>query len=191
MEDFSFAVDTAVPLPMGVEAEIRQARESGAGRNYDIATVAAIAPIGATEGHMGFAPEAAAAIATSTADYFDSNAIYEHGNRRAGLKLFPSGNDINALAAFLEKTKLDNAVRQSEEGVIIAQATILACGELGTTLPYNDIACDDLLATVVFHAKAFGFAIAAVTGTTTCFFVCHEKSLPYALIARMVISLNC
>ena len=57
--------------------------------------------------------------------------------------------------------------------VVFAYTNVSACVELCTALPNDDAASRDCLTTKGLNAKAFAFAIATVTGTTTSFFVCH------------------
>ena len=55
------------------------------------------------------------------------------------------------------------ALDQCKQGVVLANADIVAGMELGTALANNDGACSDVLAAKGFDAEHFGIGIAAVT----------------------------
>ena len=65
--------------------------------------------------------------------------------------------DIDCLAtgsAFDDK--LYRAIDGGKQGVVLAHADMGARVELGATLAYNDVACDDLFSTKALDTKAFG-----------------------------------
>jgi len=69
----------------------------------------------------------------------------------------------------------DLPVRGGEKGVIPAAAYVVARVETGAPLTDNDAAGAHGLAAEAFDTEAFGFRVAAVAGTATCFFVSHEN----------------
>ena len=69
--------------------------------------------------------------------------------------------------------EFDHAVDESEEGVIAADADVLAGVVGGAALADDDVAGDALLAAKDFDAKSFAFGFATVAGTTYTFFVSH------------------
>lgn len=69
--------------------------------------------------------------------------------------------------------KANYAIRQGEQGVVPATTDVDAVTESGTALADDDAASADALSTKDLDAEPFGFRIAAVTGASACFFVCH------------------
>src|SRR5690606_3160172 len=69
--------------------------------------------------------------------------------------------------------ELDDAVGQREQGVVLADADVVARVVLGAALADDDVAREDGLAAVALDTQSFGFGVAAVTGTAAGFFVCH------------------
>lgn len=74
--------------------------------------------------------------------------------------------------------ELDHAFDFSEEGVVFAHAHAETGMELGAALTNDDVAGLDDLTTIHFHAKAFTFGIAAVTGRTASF-LCAMSQYSY------------
>lgn len=75
------------------------------------------------------------------------------------------------LTAFL---KLDGTVTQSEQGMISAHTYVVARVVNSATLTDDNVASNAMLTTKDFHAQAFAFGFAAVTGTTYTFFMSHN-----------------
>jgi hypothetical protein len=69
--------------------------------------------------------------------------------------------------------ELDRTSGLGKQGVVLADANILAGVVTRTALTYKNVARQNVLATEAFYTKAFGIRVAAVTGTTACFRVCH------------------
>jgi hypothetical protein len=80
-------------------------------------------------------------------------------------------NELSALRTLL--LKLNMPVFFCEQCVIPADANIDARMKTRAALANNDIARNNFLAAVNFHAQAFTFRIATVLGTTACFLMCH------------------
>src|SRR5690349_16832028 len=74
----------------------------------------------------------------------------------------------------------NDAVGHGEQGMVAADADVLAGAHLGATLANQDVAREDLLAAEALHAQALAVGIAAVTRGAACFFVCH-RTTPVAL----------
>ena len=69
--------------------------------------------------------------------------------------------------------ELHKSVLLGEQGVIAAEANILASVDTCATLANDDISGNNFLAAVDFDAQAFTLRIATVLGTAACFFMCH------------------
>src|SRR5690606_41808960 len=67
-----------------------------------------------------------------------------------------------------------DTVLEREQGVVLADADVVAGVVLGAALADDDVAGEHELAAVALHAEAFRFRVAAVARATTGFFVCHE-----------------
>jgi len=67
------------------------------------------------------------------------------------------------------------AIDQCENGVIAAEADVLARQKLGPALAHNDIAGHDQFAAVPFYAETFTNAIAAVLNAALSFFMSHSE----------------
>ncbi len=79
-----------------------------------------------------------------------------------------------ALGATGALRELHGALAQSEQGVVFAAANVLAGMEVGATLANNDVAGDNVLATIALHAKSLRMRIATITGGAKTFFMSHE-----------------
>lgn len=89
------------------------------------------------------------------------------------------------VGCFLE---INYTVNESEKGVILTHADILSRVVLCTTLTYDDIACNDMLATENFDSESFAMRLATILRTTYTFFMCHDSIClkGYATISLMV-----
>ena len=67
-----------------------------------------------------------------------------------------------------------DAVDGGEQGVVAADADILAGVHLGAALADEDVAGEDLLAAEPLHAEPLAVGIAAVARGAACFLVCHD-----------------
>ena len=63
------------------------------------------------------------------------------------------------------------------QGMVPANTNIDTCMNPGATLTNQNAAGVNLLAAENLDAQAFGFGVATVFTTTTCFFMCHLKYL--------------
>src|ERR1700761_8842138 len=81
------------------------------------------------------------------------------------------------------RTERHDTVGGGEEGVVAADADVLARIHLGAALADQDVARDDLLAAEALHAEAPSVGIAAVTRRAACFLMCH-RTTPVALGIR-------
>ena len=73
--------------------------------------------------------------------------------------------------------ELHVAIALRVQGVIPANTDIGASMKSRATLTYQNVACNNRLATKRLDAEAFGFGVATVLTTTACFFMCHFKYL--------------
>src|SRR6185312_15304805 len=80
----------------------------------------------------------------------------------------------------------DDAVGSGEQGVVAADANVLAGVHLGAALADQDVARQNLLAAEALHAEALAVGIAAVARGAACFLVCH-RTTPVALSAQATI----
>ncbi len=69
--------------------------------------------------------------------------------------------------------EFDHAILESEERVITSHAYVQARVESGAALPYDDIACDNLLAAELLYAEALSCAVAPVLTRSLSFFMSH------------------
>jgi len=88
-----------------------------------------------------------------------------------------AGHDIDDATSAV-RSELDGAGCESEQGVVLASAHVVAWVEVGATLAHDDLAGVDQLATEALHAKALGIGVAAVTGTGNALFGCHVVTSP-------------
>lgn len=71
--------------------------------------------------------------------------------------------------------ELHDTVCQSKQGVVFANANVLARADFGAALANEDVTRDRDFAGVFLYAKTLTMRIAAITGRTTCFFVSHRS----------------
>ena len=69
--------------------------------------------------------------------------------------------------------KLDVPVFLCEQGMIPTDPDVDSGMKTRTALADDDVARDDLLATVNLYAKSFTLRITTVLGAAACFLVCH------------------
>ena len=87
------------------------------------------------------------------------------------------GVNAYALAAAMLRFETKNAVDLCKQGIVLADADIVAGVEMGTTLTNEDIACKNELTVRTLGSETFGFAVAAVAGTTNALFVCKKLQI--------------
>jgi hypothetical protein len=85
-------------------------------------------------------------------------------------------------AVFAALAELHRTVDHSEQGVVFADAYVLAGVVLSATLTNDDVAGDDALTTENFHAETLGMRFTTVVGATYAFLVCHGI-LTFTLLA--------
>lgn len=71
---------------------------------------------------------------------------------------------MNLAASALRE--LNGAFAQSEQRIVLTTANILTRMEVSTTLTDDDVASDNMLATVALHAKTLCAGVATITGRT-------------------------
>ena len=71
---------------------------------------------------------------------------------------------MNLAASALRE--LDGAFAESEQRVVLAAADVLAGLEVSAALTNNDVASDNMLATVALHAEALCAGVATITSRT-------------------------
>ena len=71
------------------------------------------------------------------------------------------------------RLKFDCAVNQGKKGVVFAHADVIARVNAGSSLPDQDSAGTDRLATVPLHTQPFGLAITPVACATSALLMCH------------------
>jgi hypothetical protein len=85
-----------------------------------------------------------------------------------------SWNDTDMLAVLGSLGLKDHrAVNQCKQGVVFATTNIGSGVEASAALANQDVAGRDFLSTKALNAKALGYGIATVAGTTACFLMCH------------------
>lgn len=71
---------------------------------------------------------------------------------------------MNLAASALRE--LNGAFAQSEQRVVLAAADVLAGMEVSAALTNDDVASDNMLATIALHAKTLCAGVATITGRT-------------------------
>lgn len=84
---------------------------------------------------------------------------------------------VDALFAFTHTFELHDAVNFGEEGIIFSHADIESGMDAGTQLPYNYIACLDLLPAVSFYPSSLALTVPAIAAASLSFFVSHGLPL--------------
>src|SRR5690349_12506010 len=84
---------------------------------------------------------------------------------------------MHVFAAELAISERDLAVGEREQGLVLAQADVVARVPLGAALAHDDVAGEDGFPTELLHAEALAFAVAAVAGRAACFLMCHFELL--------------
>src|SRR5690606_8948249 len=69
-----------------------------------------------------------------------------------------------------------SAVGGREQGVVAAEADVVARVEGGAALAHEDVAGQHVLAAELLHAEALGVRVATVTRRTTGFLVSHRSA---------------
>src|SRR5688500_2252206 len=89
---------------------------------------------------------------------------------------------MHELAAELAVSEGDTAVGKRKEGVVLADADVVAGVPARAALAHDNIAGAGRLAAEQFHAEAFALAVAAVAGTAACFLMCHRELLRFGCL---------
>ena len=84
-----------------------------------------------------------------------------------------SGVDTHLEPLLVLVFKLHNSVDQGKQRVVATPAHVVAWVPLGPTLPDENVAGTDLLATVVLHTQELGFGIASVSARADTLFMSH------------------
>ena len=63
---------------------------------------------------------------------------------------------------------------KSKESVVGTDSNVGTGMNLGSSLSYEDVTCDNVLATELLNAKTLGFAVTAVLSGTNTFFMCKK-----------------
>src|SRR4051795_3284200 len=95
---------------------------------------------------------------------------------------------MHVFAAELAVAERDLAVGKRKEGMILAQADVVARVPLGAALTHDDIAGAGLLAAEQLHAEALALTVAAVAGRAACFFMCHVELLRFRRLLGRALS---
>src|SRR5690606_32289334 len=90
------------------------------------------------------------------------------------LHFFELRKDVHECSVFAPLFKVDGAIDQREERVVLPDAHVVARVEFSPSLPGDDLSCDGELSTEHFHAESFAFTIPSVVRATYTFFMCHE-----------------
>src|SRR5438128_773345 len=85
---------------------------------------------------------------------------------------------MHIFAAELAVAKRDLPVGKRKQGMILAQADVVARVPLGAALTHDDVAGAHGFAAELFHAEALALTVAAVAGRAACLLVCHDEILP-------------
>ena len=75
------------------------------------------------------------------------------------------------------------ALNQGEQGMVAAQADVVARMPLGAALTHDDVAGQDVLAAELLYAEALGFRVATVARRTTGFLVSHGSGPALLFVA--------
>src|SRR5215210_6051923 len=86
---------------------------------------------------------------------------------------------MDVLATKLAVSKRDLSVGKRKQGVILAQADVVARVPLGAALTHDDVAGANGLAAELLHAEALALTVAAVAGRAACFLMCHVELLRF------------
>src|SRR5579859_199601 len=87
--------------------------------------------------------------------------------------------DVRVTVRARMMAEFDIPVDESEEGMIAANANIVAGLDFGAALAHNDAACRYQLPVEAFHAEHFGLAVASIARAAYTFFMCHVLLLSF------------
>src|SRR5688572_10018864 len=98
---------------------------------------------------------------------------------------FRGRHNVHELAAELAVSEGDTAVGKRKEGVVLANADVVAGVPARAALTHDNVAGAGRLAAEQFDAEALTLAVAAVAGTAACFLMCHFELLLFrGLLSR-------
>src|SRR3990170_428098 len=86
---------------------------------------------------------------------------------------FRCRHNVHELASKLAVAEGDTAVGKRKEGVVLADADVVAGVPARAALAHDNVAGAGRLAAEQFDAEALALAVAAVAGTAACFLMCH------------------
>src|SRR5438552_13608050 len=86
---------------------------------------------------------------------------------------------MHVFAAELAVAERDATVGKREQGVILADADVVARVPFRAALAHDDVAGAHGLAAELLHAEALALAVAAVAGRAACFLMCHVELLRF------------
>jgi hypothetical protein len=149
-------------------AEIYQGIEAGLGDEENAATAATITTIWTAKGDKFFPTKAQGAVPTGTRSNMDAyfiNKLHKKPRSRkngAGSLCAEagSGHGYDADGTYLARSlalEFYDPFCGGKEGVILADTDVATRIKLGATLTNDDVAGDNQLSGVTFHAQALGF----------------------------------
>src|SRR3982751_3573940 len=86
---------------------------------------------------------------------------------------------MHVLTAELAISERDLAVGKRKQGMVLAQADIVARVPLGAALTHDDVAGANGFAAELLHAEALALTVAAVAGRAACLLMCHVELLRF------------
>src|SRR5438067_10954520 len=95
---------------------------------------------------------------------------------------------MHVFAAELAVAERDAAVGKRKQGMILANADVVAGVPLGAALAHDDVAGARSLAAEQLHAEALALTVAAVAGRAGCFLMCHVELLRFGCFLGRVLS---
>ena len=147
--------------------------------DLNVSAVSPVPPVRAALGDVLLAAETTATVSPGPSGHVNARAIDKHGwlplVERRGLG--PGRYDIDALAVFSDMAEPNHAGGFREQRVVSADPNVEPWMKLCATLPYKDIAGQDLLSAILFDAEPFRFGVAPVARATACFLVRHDPLL--------------
>src|SRR6185503_5220814 len=85
---------------------------------------------------------------------------------------------MDIFAAELAVAKRDLPIGKRKEGMILAQADVVARMPFGAALTHDAVDGAHALAAELLHAEALALTVAAVAGRPACLLMCHDEILP-------------
>src|SRR3990170_8718746 len=101
---------------------------------------------------------------------------------------FRCRHNVHELASKLAVAEGDTAVGKRKEGVVLADADVVAGVPARAALAHDNVAGAGRLAAEQFDAEALALAVAAVAGTAACFLMCHRELLLFRCLLGRALS---